>query len=155
MCLIFLFELVSCGSIYVSTSLSLFVCICVHPLLCMSLWGSCIHETACDFMLSPVYSNAGGLESMTSNFQTLPLCLSTLRLLKQKKKTLCGSSQHIAQQNKSNCKVEFTSPQERNKQVPQESQKSCEYGKLISSDHFHPPPRQSCVSIKCFCQCCL
>ena len=49
-----------------------------------------------------------------------------------------------------NCKVEFTSPQERNKQVPQELQKTYEYKMLISSDRFHPPPRQICVFIFCF-----
>lgn len=63
-----------------------FVCICVHPSLCMSMLGRCMSVSVCDSILSPVYSNAGGLGSMTYNFQTLPLCLSTLRLLKQKEK---------------------------------------------------------------------
>lgn len=71
-----------------------------------------------------------------------------LRLLKQKGKK--KTYQHTAQNNKPNCKVESTSPQDRNKQVPQESQKTYEYKKLISSDHFLRPPRQIRVSIYYF-----
>lgn len=110
---------------------------------------------------SPVYSNAGGLGSMTSNFQTLPLCLSTLRLLKhrEKKKTKndlvwLNPAHSTTQQTKT---VKWNShhhrKETRNKQVPQEFQKTYEYKMLISSDRFHPPPRQICVFICCFALC--
>lgn len=65
-------------------ALVIFVSVCVRPSLCTAMLGSCMSVSARDSVLSPVYSNAGGLGSMTSNFQTLPLCLSTLQLLKQK-----------------------------------------------------------------------
>lgn len=64
---------------------------------------------------------------------------------RKKKKTQSSSAQQIAQHNNPDCKVECTSPQERNKQVPQESWKMYEYKKLISSDRFLPPPRLICV----------
>lgn len=119
----------------------------------MSLLGSCTCVNVVDFRSAPVYSNARGLRSMTSNFQTLPLCLSTPRLLKLVKKKRgrkkdleqLSSAQQIAQHSNPDCKVECTSPQERNKQVPQESWKMYEYKKLISSDRFLPPPRLICV----------
>lgn len=74
--------------VYAGTSLgfSFIFWICTHFSLWMSLLGSCTCVNVVDFRSAPVYSNARGLRSMTSNFQTLPLCLSTPRLLKLVKK---------------------------------------------------------------------
>lgn len=44
-----------------------------------------------------------------------------------------------AQHNKLDCEVEFTSPQERNKQAPREPEKMHEYKKLILFQIFFLP----------------
>lgn len=87
------------GYVYAGTSLgfSFIFWICTHFSLWMSLLGSCTCVNVVDFRSAPVYSNARGLRSMTSNFQTLPLCLSTPRLLKLVKKKKRGRKKDLEQ----------------------------------------------------------
>ena len=70
------------------------------------LLGRCVWETSHPLQC---IQTSRGLVGMDSNFQTLPLCLSNLRLLKQKEEKNMNLARHIAQRNKPDCKVEFTS----------------------------------------------
>lgn len=138
--------------------LCIYICVCISACLGLFLYILFISFPVCfcwvatcvfayDFTPSPVYSNAGRLESMNFNFQTLCLCLSTLRLLKKKEKMTEPSTWHST----TNHTLKWNSRHHRKEtsKYPKSNRKH-EYKKLFSSDHFCPPLRYICVSIYYF-----